>query len=218
MASKALGGLLNLNGHLLCAVDCETSGDTPDFHDILQICILPLDADIKPWKLFIPFNLELKPKRPENYGLAAQYSNEQMKKKNRELMSHAQINGLDPYHAAELFEEWFENLKLLPGKRIVPLGHNWPADRDFIISWLGRKTFNYIFDARYRDSMVALSFQNDWAEMHSYPLVHNGILELGYVASQFNIDHVKAHEAMNDCLTTAELYRQLALLQVIGRQ
>ena len=31
------------NGHLVCAVDCETTGLVSGYHEMIQLCILPLD-------------------------------------------------------------------------------------------------------------------------------------------------------------------------------
>ena len=42
--------LVHLNGDLLCAVDCETTGLNCKEHDIIQVCVLPLDSQIQPLK------------------------------------------------------------------------------------------------------------------------------------------------------------------------
>src|SRR4030042_166775 len=139
-----LPGLQHLNGNLLCAVDCETTGLIPGKHDIWQICVLPLDADIKPLKTIMPFYVELRVKRPENIDHKAI----KIAKVN---WLEKQTRALEPFMAADLFDEWFEKLGLPLGKKIVPLGQNWPFDREFILEWLGHETFHQLFFPHYRD-------------------------------------------------------------------
>jgi DNA polymerase III epsilon subunit-like protein len=194
-------GMNHLNGHLLCAIDCETTGNRPGFHDMIQICVLPLDYKLDPWKEFIPFYTALQLKRPENIS-------EDARMKSRLKASEAQLHGLDPWRAADLFEEWFEKLKLAPGKRIVPLAHNWVFDRGFIIDWLGEENFRQFFDGRYRDTMVSASFMNDRADFHIEPYPYPKV-NLEYLASTLKIPHGRAHDALGDCLTTAAVYKQI---------
>ena len=41
-------GLVHLNGCLMAAVDLETTGTRPGYHEIIQIAVVPLDSDFKP--------------------------------------------------------------------------------------------------------------------------------------------------------------------------
>lgn len=194
-------GMTHLNGHLMCVVDVETTGERPGFHDLIQICVLPVDYKLDPWKEFVPFYTNLQLKRPENIS-------EEASMKSRVKASEAQLNGLDPYRGADLFEEWFEKLKLAPGKRIVPLAHNWPFDRGFIIDWLGEENFRQFFDGRYRDTMVSAAFCNDRADFMIEPYPYPKI-NLEYLATVMKIPHERAHDALGDCITTLEVYKQM---------
>jgi DNA polymerase III epsilon subunit-like protein len=62
---SAHGGMVHLNGNLLCAVDVETTGIIPGFHDLIQVAALPLNADLEPLKTVPPFYMNLKPEYPE---------------------------------------------------------------------------------------------------------------------------------------------------------
>lgn len=194
-------GMTHLNGHMLCAVDVETTGERPGFHDLIQICVLPADYKLEPWKDYVPFYTSLQLKRPEN-------ASEEARIKTRLKWSEAQLNGLEPYRAADLFEEWFMKLGLAPGKRIVPLAHNWPFDRGFIIDWLGEENFRQFFDGRYRDTMVTAAFCNDRADFCIEPYPYAKI-NLEYLAGTLKISHERAHDALGDCITTLEVYRQM---------
>jgi hypothetical protein len=52
---KVYPGLVHLNGHLLAAIDLETTGTRPGYHEIIQIACVPLDSDIKPLAGATPF-------------------------------------------------------------------------------------------------------------------------------------------------------------------
>ena len=97
-------GMLHLNGNILAAIDVETTGLVPGFNDIVQICVLPLDADIKPLKMpgLTPFYMDLQPKRPENVD-------PEVLVKQRQLICDATIRGMEAYAAADLLMSGFKS-------------------------------------------------------------------------------------------------------------
>lgn len=196
--------MIHLNGNILCVIDCETTGCIPGHHDMWQICILPLNEKLEPENGILPFYHDLIVKRPENIDLPAL--------KNRAEFINAQTNGLDADFSATLFDEWFDRLKLGFRKRIVPLAQNWVFDRGFIIDWLGNVAFNQQFDACYRDLIPTTLYLNDVAdfeiEQTPFPKVN-----LAYLCSQLKIEHLKAHNALADCVATAKIYKRLVLKQ-----
>ncbi len=198
MAQRSFG-LGHLNGNLLCVVDCETTGDRPGFHDVVQVCFLPLDGMLKPAKGITPFYCSIQPKRPENID-------PDVMKKGRTIILDAMTNGLEAYRAADLFDEWYKHLNLGYEKRIAPLAQNWPFDCEFVSDWLGRESCKQYFDSRYRDSMVAATFMNDRADFQGEPLPHAKV-NLQYLASTYKVEHQRAHDALQDCIVTAEIYR-----------
>ena len=58
-------GLVHLNGCLMAAVDLETTGTRPGYHEIIQIAVVPLDSDFRPLADVRPFYTLVKPEYPE---------------------------------------------------------------------------------------------------------------------------------------------------------
>lgn len=189
----------HLNGDLLCAVDCETSGLKPRYHSLIQVCVLPLDNELLPHKQLLPFYMAIKPER--EVDLEALRVN---KLSLKELMATAE----DPFVASEKFERWFNRLGLGLNKKIVPLGHNFAFDAEFLKDWLGEDSYNTYFGYRVRDTSAASLFLNDRASFAAEPCPYPK-MGLGECARRMGIDNKNAHDAMQDCLMTAELYRRM---------
>jgi DNA polymerase III epsilon subunit-like protein len=196
------------NGHQLVAVDVETTGLDPFYHEICQICILPLDSNSVPRRGIMPFYVELKIDYPERTDLEAMSVS-------RANLVKIQRRGFDKEAAKDLLEDWIKKLKLpvTSGgrpKMLIPLAHNWPFDRAFIQAWLGTSLFNDIFWGHYRDTMQTALYLNDKAAMHAEKVPFNKV-SLRWVATQLNVEHPlsKAHDALQDCITTAACYRKL---------
>lgn len=191
--------MIHLNGNILCAIDCETTGLDSYKHDIWQFCCMPLDFNLK--SIDTPFEILLKPRNVENRDSNA------ISKKN---FNRALLNGMDYEVAASLFIEWVERLNLGFKKRLTPLAHNWPFDRSFIIEWLGQETFDFYMDGRYRDTMVAAAFINDVCD-HNADRVPMPKVNLRAVCKTLGVewDDGSAHDAVYDSCKTAEAYRKL---------
>lgn len=194
-------GLQSLNGNLLCAIDVETTGLDPEQHEIWQLCVLPLNALLEPHKDFLPFYMEMKPERIDNIDPKAI---------NLGIADVGKLifNAMPTDKVQDLFVEWFEKLKLAPGKKIVPVAHNFFFDRPMLVKWLGGALYNDIFHYHPRDTMVIAAFLNDRQDSASLPLPYTR-LALKNVCSKHSIDIPMAHDAMQDCLATAKLYAAL---------
>lgn len=191
----------NLNGHVMCAIDTETTGEDPDCHEIIQIAVIPLDTNLKPMNDVMPFYVDMIPRYPERANLDAMSIN-------KLDLAKLCLNGFDRDRAADLFIDWIDRLRLPIGKRIIPLGCNWPFDRDMIRKWLGAKTFNLYFDAQYRDVMSFAASTNDiagWRGM-DFPYAKT---KLSFLANLCNVERSRAHDALEDARCTAEVYRSL---------
>jgi len=194
------------NGHQMCVIDIETTGLDPYMDEIIQICIVALDSNIEPRRDVMPFFIEIAPVNPEAV------SPEAMSVNKLDLVRICQ-RGHDREKAKDLLDNWVNKLKLpyTPSgerKRILPLAQNWVFDSAFIKRWLGPNTFSGIFDGRYRDTQTVSLYLNDRAAVHGekVPFSKNN---LNWLCSKLNVENHKAHDAMSDCLATAEVYRRL---------
>lgn len=199
----AADGLMNLNGHVLCGFDCETTGLTAGYNDLIEVAIVPLGADLKPSKKVMPFVSKLFPKDrfPDSWEEGA----ERVHRISRATLVN---EGQDPWKAADRFEEWVGKLGLGPNKKVAPLAFNWPFDKAFILDWLQPKTFDALIWHRYRDVMPAILMLNDKAEFdgRDCPFPQTGLQD---VRQRMNIPENAAHSALGDVLTTIECYREL---------
>jgi hypothetical protein len=116
--------------------------------------------------------------------------------------------GLDPDRAADFFGEWFDRLNLPIGKKIVPLGHNWPSDRGFVIDWLGWDEFERIFHGHYRDTMCAANYANDCAAFRADRIPY-AKLGLSEICRALGIERDRSHEPIQDCMATSQAYRRM---------
>lgn len=193
--------LQNLNGNVLCSIDCETTGFDPNLHDIIQFACIPLDSDLKPRQDKMPFDMHIKPERLETIDSEAL-------RINRLDLAKIAASGFDKYQAADLFVEWFEGLQLGIHKKIMPLGCNYSFDRDMMIEWLGKKTYDYCFMSTIRDVQSLATFCNDLAgykgQDFPYPKVN-----LAYLCSQTKTEHAKLHDALEDARATAVVYGKI---------
>ena len=198
--------MMHLNGHLLCAIDVETTGLKPGFHDIWQVAILPLDSNIKPLKSVLPFYMDIKASNPDRIDSKAI-------KLPRAEFARRQQSAIESFSCADLLDEWFDRLKLPLYKRIIPLAQNWPFDRSFLIAWLGILSFEHLFFPVYRDTMAAAAFISDLTDFKSEKILftqHN----LAFLCARLGVQNAKAHDALQDAIATAECYRRMLLMSV----
>lgn len=193
--------MITLNGNVLCVIDVETTGTTPGYHEITQVCVLPLDNNLNPRKDIIPFDLNLHIDYEERINWDA------LRVSKINFFKHQQ-SAIDKYVAADLFDEWVKKLNLPINKRISPLAHNWPFDRAFILDWLQPTAFGCYIDGRFRDTMAFAASLNDIYDLHTEPIPFPKI-NLSYLASLLKIPHTSAHSALSDCVVTAEVYKKL---------
>jgi DNA polymerase III epsilon subunit-like protein len=202
--------MLHLNGNKMCAVDIETTGLRPSFHDIIQIAIVPLNNNFGMDQNITPFYTTLKPVRLENISEKAMQINGL---KIADLLRDA----LDPEEAAAIFERWYsEKIEGNGYKKIVPLGYNYAAfDLPFIKEWLGyysdepeKSLYDDFFFWQIRDVAMAPLFCNDIAYMKqiTYPFPKHGLKNVCFRMGYRIEGH---HDALADALAAAELYKRL---------
>lgn len=198
--------MVHLNGHLLAAVDVETTGLIVGYHDLIQIAVVPLDATIKPIQGVMPFYMNLTPHYPEHIdkGLLAS---------NKIPIMDIIRSSIDPDKVADLFDEWFDALNLpvtaKDHKKLMPLWSNGQFDRSFLMQWLGPENYSNYFHFHERDTQVIAAFLNDRYDHHAefkLPFTRLGLNDLARFLEVYND---KPHDALQDALTTAAVYKAL---------
>lgn len=198
-------GMIHLNGHLLCAVDVETTGTDFAEHEIFQVGILPLNSNFEPLRTIEPFYINMKPWRLDNIDYRA------LKVTKKRLAQLLQFS-FDPHSAMDMLEEWYYRLDLpvtaYQSKKIMPLWSNGSFDKTFLQKWLGIELYNHFFYFHERDTQTLALAINDRYYHHAedIPFTRVGLSNL---AAHFGIAQLNAHDALDDCVTTAEVYRKL---------
>lgn len=199
-------GLSHLCGNIMCAIDFETTGLMPGYHEIIQVAVQPLDAMLEPMQGVKPFYTTIAPEYPERAEGAAQ----NVHGLNLQTLKET---SLDQWKVADLFDEWFQRLELPYRKSMVPLAHNWAFESGFLKAWLGVDCMNAMFHPHPRDSMLLAISINDRAIMRGEEPVYPSV-SLTSMCKQLGIQVIKAHDALSDALAEAQLYQTLMRLPV----
>lgn len=201
------------NGNQMVVIDTETTGLEAGWHEMIQVCMLPLDSNLNPRKDVNPFYILVKPDHPERADKKAMEVNQ---------LTFAEIGqkGHDRIAAIDLFQKWVEKLglpytKYGNRKQIIPLGQNYAFDKGFIEHWLGVDMYVTNFYRQYRDTMIAANFLNDRAAFHA-EAVPFPKQNLSYLATKFGLDTTGAHDALADCLMTAKVYQKMIAQGLLG--
>lgn len=198
---------LHLDGNVLAAVDVETSGKQPGYHEVVQIGIQVLDGQLNPHTDFKRpvFYLDIKPNFPERcddmatqiHGLDTKY-----------LLNHATESDL----AADLLLEWYEELELPFGKTLIPLAHAWASDSAWLKAWIGVEATGVIFHSHARDTLAFACLLNDKAAYRGEEAPFK-YLSLKYICEVLGIKHEKSHDALADAVMTAEAYKLMLQME-----
>lgn len=204
--------MVHLNNNLLCAIDIETTGRDPAFHEIIQIAIIPLDNWLEPSKDLPVFDQKIRPNhmhRVEQDALAISRI---------ELQDICNV-GLDKEKVFDLFTYWFQRLNLGLHKKIVPLGYNVAAfDVPFIQQWFGPLSYSEYFHGFCRDAMVVANYLNDVSDFHAEQTPFSE-LKLRAVAKAVDIEVIdgRTHDALYDAYLAAQVYKKLITHHLMER-
>ena len=117
------------------------------------------------------------------------------------------------WEASDKFEKWLNAFDLGLGKKIMVVGQNYGFDKQFIQAWLGEEYYNSAFHHLVRDLLPASLYLNDVATFSGIdpPFPHHNLSRL---AARLGVKMERGHNALEDCIATAECYRNMCLKPV----
>jgi DNA polymerase III epsilon subunit-like protein len=204
---KTYTGLPHLYGHVLAAIDFETTGLRPGYNEIIQIAVVPLGSDFTPHPDMRPFYTLIAPDAPERASATC-------RQKHGINVEGLVGNAPTADKVRDLLTEWFTDLDLPIDKKLVPLAHNWAFEAMFLMHWLGPQLKDHIFHACARDTMLMATSINDRAAYIGEEPPFNRV-NLGHLCEKLNVTNENPHDALADCLATALVYRELLQLDII---
>lgn len=191
-----------INRILVC--DTETTGLHPEDADIISVAFVVLDTAFQRCKNINPFYMMMKP--------VAFVDTPEYKAK---ISKALQINkipfetimkSLDSDTVADRFGEWF---KQIGDKKVELLCQNYPFDSGFLKKWLSKPMFDFYFHYHYHDTIPIANYLNTQAEVLGYVKPFPDGVSLSKLCKAFKIENMKAHDALGDCVATAEVYRAM---------
>ena len=185
--------------NIFAAIDLETTGLEPGWHEVLEFAIVPLNADFTIANEIPEFYCRIRAEHPERIDPKA-----------------IAVNHLDPAVGMTL-KEAQTRLALWAGENgityIVPLAHNLNFDMDFVKASF--PMFLKLFSHHGRDSMRLAISLNDALRMQDgeerFPSVSLQSLKLA-----LDIDGDVQHNAVEDAQDTAHVYRKLTAMLRAG--
>jgi len=188
-------------GHLLAAIDLETTGLSEGFHEIVQIAVVPVDTDLHPSRTIAPFVRYIRPQFPER-------ANTEALAVNRLNLDWLLTNAPESTTVSRQFDDYIYSLGLPVGRGVIPLAHNWAFESGFLKAWLGIDHLQSLLSRRARDTMQYAGAILDRAEIAGQLAPFTG-LSLKDLTDRFGIINPKPHDAEGDAISTIHLYRCL---------
>lgn len=163
-------------------VDTETTGLLPGYHELIQIAILPIDEE---------FNIDAEP-------LVLRVKAEHPERMDEKALA---VNGLNPNEGIDSFELYDAIHDWHPTGQIIPLGKNFPFDRDFIRCAIGTLLYNKKFHYAHRDLGPVARFLKDTGRLPTRDT------KLATLVEYFGLG-TQTHDALDDCKHTLEVYKR----------
>ncbi len=182
----------------------ETTGTVAGYHEIIQVVLLPLDNKLNPSKDLPPFDIQMRP----NYIDRIDFDSLRV---SRQTIDKIIDTGIDQEKGSELFEYWFQSLRLPVGKRIMPLGYNLSLfDLPFMREWLTGTTYEQYFSYVVRDCMQVCTFLNDVSDFNVEQTPFSK-LKMSTVAQRLDIEVFEqgTHDPLYDAYLACQIYQKL---------
>lgn len=181
--------------NIFAAIDLETTGLAPAWHEVLEIAIVPLNPDFTVSTVIPDFACRIQAEHPERADLSA-----------------LNTNHLNPTEGEKIADVRVELVQWAVGNRITsitPLAHNLAFDMAFMRAAFPE--FSRIFTHHGRDSMRLALSMNDVFQMQEADM-RFGSVSLRALKLALGVEGDVQHDALEDARDTAHVYRKLMSL------
>lgn len=178
-------------------IDTETTGLSPRFNKTLTVGLLLIDTSSPELEVIDSAHVFVKHDR---YN-----SNAQAMKVNKiDIEAHNKY-AVHPQEACEQINTFIEN----NGAHQIPIiGHNIGFDKGFLRALFEQGETESLISEESDDTMRI------WRNLQKEEIIPSHLrATLGHLATHFDIDYTKAHDALADCHITAQVYHKMLKLQ-----
>lgn len=184
----------HLNLNVFAAVAIETTGPLVGFHDLIKICIIPLDNCYEPVKGVMPFLAAFQP------------INDDFTSVSKDVFVKAKAVGIHPSMAGEILRLWIQRLPKQKDKVLVPISADWNFENPFVKSLFGSDVYDEVFHEAPRDLLAVCSYINDCCHFNAeeVPFPKSGITS---ICNRLSVQIDEPKDVLNVCKATAKAYK-----------
>lgn len=199
MPAGTFFGMQHLNSNLLCAVATQKVQ-----HQLYSVACIPIDSNLEMHKEILLFDMQMKPLDRDAIERGAGKPLYDADRYARVL-----LQGYENEDVADKFYEWFKQIGLKPGKKIMPVCHDWFEQGSTLKNWLGIDVFDRIFDNRVRDVQLIANFINDNYDARAEPVPYSKT-DFRWIAKAHYVEsHEARRNALDDARQLVDLYKSM---------
>ena len=203
--------MVHWNGNQMVAVSIVTTGTNPEYDDLLEVALLPIDSRLERRADILPMTIWVKPTLPFKISKA---------RRTRHSMSEYALYGLTQMTSLEVFEDWFTKLNIYTTKfgttkKLIPIAYNYKETVEpFMRKWLGQYSYDDYFCDSAVDILTIIQYLNDRVGMRSLDYDYVRITETDILrkVSGFRYD---TNEPLQKCLAVAKAYKRLVMKPIL---
>jgi len=178
-------------------IDTETTGLSPRFNKTLTVGLLLINPTKPKLEILDSAHIFVKHK---NYN-----SQKEAMKVNKINIEQHNLYAVHPPKACQQINTFLQKNN---ARKTTIVGHNIHFDKGFLNALFQQGNSNYPFHTESEDTMRI------WRNLQKQEIIPNHLrATLSHLATHFNIDYTKAHDALADCHITAKVYHEMLKLQ-----
>jgi DNA polymerase III epsilon subunit-like protein len=178
-------------------IDTETTGLSPRFNKTLTVGLLLIDVEKTHFNILDQNHIFIK---HNNYN-----SNSKALKVNKIDLEQHTLHAVHPQKACNQINTF---IKKTSSEQTPIVGHNIAFDKNFLGALFEQGETESLIPTKSEDTMKI------WRNLQKEKLIPSHLrANLGTLATHFDIDYEKAHDALADCHITAQVYHELLKLE-----